>query len=192
MTLSFRDLLKLLALSLAIIGSDGVLKYFIHENVAVSMWSAPIYPYGGIGVFENILGIDLVITHVTNTGGPWGAMASHHGSLLILRVFAVLCLIGHLLFFNQIRFRQIPLVMIIAGAVGNILDSFFYGHVIDMLHFVFWGHSFAVFNIADASISLGITALLVHACVCKWLENRCKQHADYEEPAEDSMGNYGP
>lgn len=191
MTLSLRRLAELFFLAIFIIGLDAGLKMIIHQNVPVSMWSASLYPYGGIGVFENIAGIDLVITHVTNRGGPWGAMASHHNYLLVVRIFAVLCLIGHLLYFNEIRFRQIPLTMIIAGAVGNILDAFFYGHVIDMLHFVFWGHSFAVFNIADASISIGIALLLVHACIGKWLEKRKKGLEDQGSSLEH-MGGYEP
>ena len=42
------------------------------------------------------------------------------------------------------------------GALCNILDYFFYGHVIDMLHFVFWGYDYPVFNVADSFICIGV------------------------------------
>ena len=136
------------------------------------MWSAPIYPYGGLPVFENLLGIDLSIAHVTNRGGPWGIVSSHHTHLLLVRIFAILCLIVHLLVFNEKKTREIPLALVISGAIGNVLDSFFYGHVIDMIHFVFWGYSFPVFNIADSLICSGVGFLLLHACIEKYLENK--------------------
>jgi signal peptidase II len=51
-------------------------------------------------------------------------------------------------------------MLIIAGGIGNILDYFIYGHVVDMFHFILWGYSFPVFNVADASIFMGIVSLL--------------------------------
>lgn len=172
MTMTRARALRLLCFTLLILLMDVITKYFVHEYVPLMMWSAPVYPYGGIPVFANVLGIDLSINHVTNRGGPWGVVSSHHHSLLVMRVFAIFCISIHLLFFNQVRFREIPLCMVIAGAVGNVLDSFFYGHVIDMIHFVFWGHSFAVFNVADASISLGVALMLIQACWKKWMHKR--------------------
>ena len=52
-------------------------------------------------------------------------------------------------------------VFILAGAIGNVLDSYIYGHVIDMFHFVFWGRSYGIFNFADAMIFLGGFGLLI-------------------------------
>jgi len=82
-------------------------------------------------------------------------------------MIAIVCIAIHLLYFNEIKFRQVPLTMIIAGAVGNVVDSFVYGHVIDMVHFVFWGYSFPVFNVADSCIFLGVVSMMVEACVQK-------------------------
>jgi signal peptidase II len=191
MTLTLERACKLLALILALLGLDALSKFLIHEYVPLTMWSAPIYPYGGVPVFENILGIDLSLAHVTNRGGPWGIVSSHHGPLVALRIFAIFCIVGHLLFFNEKKIREIPLAMIIAGAVGNVMDSFFYGHVIDMIHFVFWGHSFAVFNLADAFISVAVAFLLVHACIEKWMSTRAPLHKD-DSYSFDSMNNYEP
>lgn len=154
------------------LGVDMISKYLIHQHVSLTMWSAPIYPYGGIPVFENILGVDLTIAHVTNRGGPWGVVASHHSHLVFFRIFAIVCLIGHLLFFNEKKLREIPLCLVIAGAIGNVIDSFLYGHVIDMIHFVLWGYSFPVFNVADALICCGVAFLLIHACIEKYKENK--------------------
>jgi signal peptidase II len=191
MTLSLDRAFKLLLLIVFLIGLDALTKFIVQECIPRTMWSAPIYPYGGVGVFENFCGVDLCLAHVTNRGGPWGIVSSHHGSLVLLRIFAIGCLVGHLLFFNEKKIRQIPLALIIAGALGNVLDSFFYGHVIDMVHFVFWGHSFAVFNLADACISCSVAFLLVQACLEKWRSSKTISIA--QEPySYDSSSSYDP
>jgi signal peptidase II len=191
MTISLDRAFKLILLILAIVGLDALTKALVHEYIPLSMWSAPIYPYGGVPVFENFFGVDLCLAHVTNRGGPWGVVSSHHGSLVALRVFAIVCLLGHLIFFNEKKIRQIPLALVIGGAIGNVVDSFLYGHVIDMIHFVFWGHSFAVFNLADACISCAVGFLLAQACFEKWKSARPLQKQ--EEPYSfDSRSSYEP
>lgn len=45
--------------------------------------------------------------------------------------------------------------MIVAGAVGNIIDRFIYGHVVDYVLFHVGTWSFAVFNLADSLITVG-------------------------------------
>ncbi|MBL0371826.1 signal peptidase II [Rhizobium sp. KVB221] len=52
--------------------------------------------------------------------------------------------------------------MIIAGAIGNIVDRFIYGHVVDYVLFYTETWSFAVFNLADSLITLGATAVGIH------------------------------
>lgn len=198
MILSRSRLFQLLLVIGAILMVDIVTKCLVNVHVPHRMWAMPMYPYGGIPVFSNILGIDLVISHVTNEGGPWGIVSSHHTSLVLFRIFAIGCLIAHTLFFNKVSFREVPLAMIIAGALGNVLDSFFYGHVIDMIHCVLWGYSFPVFNVADVSICSGVITMLIHACVQKWKERRPAPLA-HEFPASnedpfsfDKIDHHGP
>lgn len=45
--------------------------------------------------------------------------------------------------------------LIIAGAIGNLIDGFVYGHVIDYILFHTATWSFAVFNLADSFITIG-------------------------------------
>lgn len=196
MTISLARACRLLYVILGIIAVDMLSKYLTYLHVPLMVWSIPIFPYGGIPIFKNFLGIDLVISHITNRGGPGGIISSHHQALVLLRVFAVGCIIAHLLFFNKIAFRQIPLCMVIGGAIGNIVDSFFYGHVIDMIHFTLWGYSCPIFNIADASITIGVAMMLVHACIQKYRESKRSQDGGYSEESssieEPFEGNDSP
>ena len=50
--------------------------------------------------------------------------------------------------------------LILGGAVGNLIDRFWYGYVVDFIQ-VYWGNSyFPSFNIADAAISCGAAVML--------------------------------
>jgi signal peptidase II len=49
--------------------------------------------------------------------------------------------------------------MIVAGAIGNIIDRFIYGHVVDYVLFYTETWSFAVFNLADSLITTGAVAV---------------------------------
>lgn len=119
------------------------------------------YPYGGIGVFKDFFGIEFSLNYMANKGAAWGVLGDYQIPLLIMRI----CLIfGLLLYFFRNKTPsalQIPLALILAGAIGNVLDFFIYGHVIDMFHFVLWGYDFPVFNVADSAISIGIGLLFI-------------------------------
>jgi signal peptidase II len=51
--------------------------------------------------------------------------------------------------------------LVIAGALGNLLDRFLYGHVIDFVLFYTQTWSFAVFNLADSFITMGAVAIAI-------------------------------
>lgn len=155
-----------IGLGLIILFIDFITKYFIHRFLSPMEYSFA-YPYGGIAVFRNFLGIEFSITHATNHGAAWGTFAEWQQPLLYLRIALVFGIIGYMLFFNKQRAYLAPLVCITAGAIGNILDYFLYGHVIDMIHFVFWGYDYPVFNIADSAIFLGLAWLFLTEIIQK-------------------------
>ena len=56
-------------------------------------------------------------------------------------------------------FAHFGYALVIAGALGNLIDRFAYGHVIDFILFHTETWSFAVFNIADSCITLGAISI---------------------------------
>ena len=52
------------------------------------------------------------------------------------------------------------LALIIGGALGNMLDRVRIGSVIDFVHVFYKAWSFAVFNFADAAITMGVIATI--------------------------------
>lgn len=119
------------------------------------------YPYGGIGVFKDFGGVEFSVGHLHNTGAAWGLFREYAGVLLILRCLFVAALVCYLLFLNPHKNCMYPIVFVIAGAIGNIIDFFWYGYVVDMFHFIFWGYDYPLFNVADISICIGMVWLIL-------------------------------
>ena len=59
--------------------------------------------------------------------------------------------------------------MIIAGALGNLVDRLLFGYVIDYILFHTDNWSFAVFNLADSLITIGAGAIVLDELLqTKW------------------------
>jgi signal peptidase II len=147
--------------------ADFFTKHLIQYSLPLMNHHLTEYPYGGIGVFRDFFGIEFSITHAINLGAAWGMFSDWQIYLLFLRIFIIASVAIYAVFFNAIRSRDIPLALILAGAIGNVLDFFIYGHVVDMLHFVLWGYEYPVFNVADAAIFTGIVWLFI----LSWKDN---------------------
>jgi len=61
----------------------------------------------------------------------------------------------------QTCLARASLGLIIGGAVGNLLDRFVYGAVIDFLDFHYGGWHWPTFNVADMFITVGVGLLLI-------------------------------
>ncbi|MES2121710.1 MAG: signal peptidase II [Chlamydiota bacterium] len=158
------------SVALVLFVSDALLKAYVDSNIIHISAALPIYPYGGIEVFHDWHGIDFSIVHVANKGAAWGMFASLQQYLLYVRMAIIGGLLTYLLFVNASGFRKFCLTVILAGALGNILDYFIYGHVIDMFLFSFWGYNYPVFNIADSAIFTGIAMLMLQSITQKGKE----------------------
>ncbi len=152
-------------LALAFLAADFASKHYVFRDLAPEIMR---YPRGeGIPVFQNFLGIDFFIGLTFNKGAAWGFFANHNFLLILVRIAIVVALFVYLLFFKKSEKEVLPLVLIMTGAIGNILDFFLYGFVIDFFHFKFWGHSFPLFNVADILISCGVALLFFNLSLKK-------------------------
>ena len=158
-----RRVFRFIFFSLFLFLCDAYTKHLVFTRLPDAHGIAPFYPYGGVGVFQGFLGIDFCINYVTNQGGAWGLFSAYPIPLLVLRICIILAVFIYTLFVNKHRKRDLPFLLILTGASGNILDYFIYGFVVDMFHFTLWGYSFPVFNVADVMIFLGISTLLLQS-----------------------------
>lgn len=148
-------------MGLFVLGLDQLSKAFVDRYLPILDAFLYWYPYGGIGVFKDFMGIEFSINHMTNTGAAWGVLSHYQLPLIILRMGLIVGLLIYLFYFHPPLLWQVPLMLVLVGAIGNVLDFFIYGHVVDMFHFVFWGIDFPIFNVADSAISIGIGALFL-------------------------------
>jgi signal peptidase II len=114
-----------------------------------------------VPVWQDFFGVDFSFTYAPNHGAAWGWLAEWQVWLVALRIVTVCGLLSYLYYSRPPLRYAIPLTLISVGATGNILDTFIYGYVVDFLLFTFWGYEFAVFNLADSAISIGVLFLIL-------------------------------
>jgi signal peptidase II len=99
-------------------------------------------------------------TYVVNTGAAFSFFRGGVNWLRWLSLIVSLGLIIFALIAPKIKpIEQLGYGFILAGALGNGIDRFFLGYVVDFLDFRLI--NFPVFNIADVCINLGIICLLI-------------------------------
>jgi signal peptidase II len=101
-------------------------------------------------------GIELVDTR--NRGVAFGFFPGSHIAVTILIAVALLALLGYFALHARTPWIWLPTGMLIGGALGNILDRVRSGSVTDFVKFPL---GWPPFNLADASITLGIVALFL-------------------------------
>jgi len=111
------------------------------------------------------------LVHVRNTGAAFGigANAESHIVPLMLNIGAigVFFVVVAYAFRTAVtdRLLQIGLHLILGGAIGNLIDRFRLGYVVDFLDvYLNWGgqaHHWPAFNVADSAICIGIGLLFL-------------------------------
>ena len=102
------------------------------------------------------------LTHVRNTGGAFGIFGGQRGGLgTVFFVGISIIAVGALVFFlrkieDEERTLTLAFSLVLAGAVGNLIDRLLYGEVIDFLEFYHASFYWPAFNIADSAICIGI------------------------------------
>lgn len=171
--------MRMLFLTLGILIADQVTKLVV-KGVSIPALGLTIE---GMNYGESIpvLGDWLNITYIEN---PKMAFGLDIGGKMLLVSVAFIASIGIILYLWRHRegnpWLRAALALILAGALGNLIDRtfygwlygsapIFYGNVVDFIDFDLFtvtigGGSFKfwpIFNIADAAVSVGVVVLLV-------------------------------
>lgn len=107
------------------------------------------------------------LTHVRNTGGAFGLFAGQASRLRTVGFLVISCfalgILWHL--YRSLAGESNPVrvafALILAGAIGNMIDRFRFGEVIDFLDFHIGVYHWPAFNVADSAIVVGVGVLLV-------------------------------
>ncbi len=99
-------------------------------------------------------------TYIENTGAAWSLFANSGGFLKWVSLAVSLALVSLSLLGGPMRrWEQLGYGCILAGAVGNGIDRFLSGAVVDFLDIAFF--DFPIFNLADVAINIGVVCLLI-------------------------------
>ena len=146
---------------------DQVTKALVRANI----------PFGTVWMPWEWLRPVLKFVYWHNTGAAFGLF--QNGGL-IFGIMAVLVSIFIIVYYPHIpkdeKLMRVAMSMQMAGALGNLIDRIAFGPVTDFISV----SNFAVFNIADSSITVG-TVLLILAI---WIAERKEQKERASQPAD--------
>jgi signal peptidase II len=149
-----RRWLYLLLAAGAVVALDQATKAVILETVPL---------YHSISVIDGFFSI----THIRNTGGAFGLFAGRgEAARLVFYVLPPLAAVLVLGFYFTLpwnaRLLRFGFALVFGGAVGNIIDRFRFGEVVDFLLFYVGKWYWPAFNAADSAITVGIAVFLLH------------------------------
>jgi len=143
-----------IAVAAGIVAVDQITKALVRAYVPL---------YDSMPVVSGILNL----THVRNSGTAFGFLnaVDFPYKSAILALVATAALIGIAVYSargsSDGRVTRLGLAMILAGAVGNLIDRLVFGSVVDFVDVVFGSWHFWAFNVADSAITLGVIAMMI-------------------------------
>jgi signal peptidase II len=149
----------------AIAVADQVVKALVKAQIPLNT-SVPLWP----GIFH--------LTHVQNDGIAFSML---RGKILLIAIASIVIMAGIVLSERRAkggldRFTGISLALPLGGALGNLIDRLRTGLVTDFLDFRVI--NFAVFNVADTAITIGICLLAIKSFL---LNDPIKSQSNEEE-----------
>ena len=122
------------------------------SKALVLTFLAPGAPHAEVVIVPGLLRL----YYVENTGAAFGLFQGKNPLLAFLAFGVVVALV--VWFRELVRFwlGSLALGLQLGGAVGNLIDRFRHGFVVDFIDFSFW----PTFNVADSAITIGVLMLL--------------------------------
>ena len=170
--ISLTFIISLIAIIL-LIGIDQLTKYLAeHSETLLNGEKIMVIPHL----------ISFVLVH--NTGAAWGIFGGSKVFLVLMSSIAgILCLfiIYYFSEFKKSKLFAVSMILITAGALGNLIDRAFYSKgVIDFLNFEFM--DFPVFNFADSCLTIG--AIILGVYFLFFSDNKEKKPQEDDETVE--------
>lgn len=144
----WRDYVELLLPAALLVALDQWTKWLVSTNLDYGEFWAPwhwLLPYARL-------------VHISNTGSAFGMFQSLG---TIFAILAVVVAIFIIVYYPKVERQdwlvRIALILQLGGAVGNLVDRIRQGYVTDFISI----GNFAVFNIADSCISVGVVVLML-------------------------------
>ena len=150
--------------------ADQVVKFWVRANIPLGE-SIPFLPQ------------IMDLTYTQNTGAAFSILREHTWLLTLLS--AVLVVIVALLVARRFITGRLGLVaatLVLAGGIGNLIDRVALGYVTDMFQTTFM--DFAVFNVADSCLTIGVVLLVIYVLFCYDKLHKKEAAGDHDDTAE--------
>ena len=157
-------------LAVAVFIVDQLTKYWVSTELAIGQAWMPL------ALLENVV----VIRHVRNSGAAFGMFPAAGNLFLLVAVLVVLGIIRY--YYSRAHaapWVRISLGLMLGGALGNMIDRFRFGFVVDFIDLGWW----PVFNVADSSIVVGVTMLAVYMAFFQSREVQAAEQVSEQPPA---------
>ncbi len=128
----------------------GILVLDQASKIACAAW-LPTLPNQNYPLFEGVF----ELSYVENRGAAFGMLQNARWFFIAVTLAAVAVILWLMIKKRGMLHKtvRICLALVLSGAVRNLIDRAFLGYVRDMFYFALI--DFAVFNVADAAISVG-------------------------------------
>ena len=127
------------------------------------------------------------LNYSENTGMGFGLGQDSTTGITVMTCIVIVVVIGYLAVFRKDKaYIRIPLVMVAAGGIGNLVDRIALGYVRDFFEFTFM--DFAIFNIADSFVTVGAIALIIGLIIMMAVTAKDEKARQAAEEAEGGDG----
>ena len=97
-----------------------------------------------------------VIEPVKNSGAAFSMFDNMNFFLIFVSIVVLIYLLRYIKYAEVTKLDFISYGLIIGGLLGNLYDRLVFGYVRDFLSFSFGAFDFAIFNVADMAIVIGV------------------------------------
>lgn len=131
----------------ALIVLDQLVKSYVVQNIA-------------LGEIKSWIPNLVSLTYLQNRGAAFSMLQDQQWFFAVITLVVMVGAIWYLHKHIEDSFWNVfGLVLIIAGGLGNFIDRISQGFVVDMFHLDFI--NFAIFNVADSYLTVGVVVLLI-------------------------------
>ncbi|MEY1792825.1 signal peptidase II [Streptococcus pyogenes] len=144
---------RLFVLSLILlVALDQLSKFWIVSHIA-------------LGEVKSFIPGIVSLTYLQNNGAAFSILQDQQWFFVVITVLVIGYAIYYLATHPHLNiWKQLALLLIISGGIGNFIDRLRLAYVIDMIHLDFM--DFAIFNVADSYLTVGVILLVI----CLWKE----------------------
>lgn len=98
----------------------------------------------------------LSFLYVKNTGAAFGFLSGNIILFILITIFLLYYLIHEIKKKDISQLSIFSYLLIISGALGNLIDRIFRGYVVDYISFTLFNNEMPIFNFADICITFGV------------------------------------